>query len=430
MAAGVLRRATGVLLPATGGWLLAAGRSLPVIDYLSPNPDANLSVQRWAKSAEIKTKLLRRWIFPSHICDLFSIIVNEYDTDFVTQKNHQKFRDMADLRTTYMGVELKNPIILGASSLVEDPAVIQKIERAGISAIIYRSLFEEQIHLEQIQLEDQLGEYDNRNAEMLHLFPEVRHGGAKEHLYKLEKLISKVSIPVFASLNATYEESWEDYALALEKTGIAGLELNFYDIPLDGEHSSTEIEKKQLRILSKLKSILKIPISVKLSPFYSNPVHFISQVDNAGANGVVIFNRFFQPEINTDTEEFFYPFDLTHQKDYQLSLRFAGLLYGNIGADICASRGISDGKDVIKMLLAGADSVQIVSAVYKNKASHITGMIELLEEWMDARGYKTINDFKGKLSMKNLKDPYAYKRAQYVDILMKSNEILKKYPMV
>jgi len=337
---------------------------------------------------------------------------------------------MADLRTTYMGVELKNPIILGASSLVEDAAAIEKIERAGVSAIVFRSLFEEQIHLEQIQMEDQLVEYDNRNAEMIRLFPEIRHGGAKEHLFKLEKLISNVNIPVFASLNAMYEESWEEYALALEETGIAGLELNFYDVPVNGNLTGTEIEAKQIRILTKLKKVIKIPVSVKLSPFYANPLNMIEHLDKAGANSVVLFNRFFQPEINIETEEFFYPFDLTHQKDYQLSLRFAGLLYGNIAADICTSRGISDGNDVIKMLLAGADSVQVVSAVYKNKASHITSMLEMLEEWMDARGYKTIDAFKGKLSMKNIKDPYAYKRAQYVDILMKSNEILKKYPMV
>ena len=329
-----------------------------------------------------------------------------------------------------MGVELKNPIILGASSLVEDAAAIEKIERAGVSAIVFRSLFEEQIHLEQIQMEDQLVEYDNRNAEMIRLFPEIRHGGAKEHLFKLEKLISKVNIPVFASLNAMYEESWEEYALALEETGIAGLELNFYDVPVNGILTGSEIEAKQVRILKKLKKAIKIPVSVKLSPFYANPLNLIEQLDKAGANSVVLFNRFFQPEINIETEEFFYPFDLTHQKDYQLSLRFAGLLYGNIAADICTSRGISDGNDVIKMLLAGADSVQVVSAIYKNKASHITSMLEMLEEWMDARGYKTIDAFKGKLSMKNIKDPYAYKRAQYVDILMKSNEILKKYPMV
>jgi dihydroorotate dehydrogenase (fumarate) len=337
---------------------------------------------------------------------------------------------MADLKTTYMGVELKNPIILGACSMVEDIAAIQKLERAGISAIIYRSLFEEQIHLEQIQLQDQLGEYDHRNAEMTHLFPEVKHGGAREHLFKLEKLISKVSIPVFASLNATYEESWEDYAIALEKTGVAGLEINFYDVPFNDDINGTEIEERQMRILTRLRAAVKIPVSVKLSPFYANPLNLISQMDKAGANSFVLFNRFFQPEINTETEEFFYPFDLTHQKDYQLSLRFTGLLYGNIKADICANRGISDGNDVIKMLLAGAGSVQVVSAIYKNKASHVTSMLETLDSWMDARGYKTIEDFKGKLSMKKSKDPYAYKRAQYVDILLKSGEILKKYPMV
>ncbi len=337
---------------------------------------------------------------------------------------------MADLRTTYMGVELKNPIILGASSLVEDPVAIQRIERAGIAAIVYRSLFEEQIHLEQIQLEDQLEEYDERHAEMIRIFPEVRHGGAKEHLFKLEKLISLVNIPVFASLNAMYEGSWEEYALALEKTGIAGLELNFYDVPVDSKISGAEIEQKHLNILKKLKGIIKVPISVKLSPFYANPLNVVAQLDQAGANSVMLFNRFFQPEINIETEEFYYPFDLTHPKDYQLSLRFAGLLYGNIKADICTGRGISDGNDVIKMLLAGADSVQVVSAVYKNKSIHITSMIEMLEEWMDTRGYQTISAFKGKLSMKNINDPYAYKRAHYVDILTKSNEIIKKYPMV
>jgi len=329
-----------------------------------------------------------------------------------------------------MGVELKNPIILGASGLVEDIAAIQKIERAGVSAIVYRSLFEEQVHLEQIQMDDQLEEYDNRNAEMINLFPEIKHGGAKEHLFKLEKLISKVTVPVFASLNAQYEESWKEYALALEKTGIAGLELNFYDVPTDDTYSSADIEKRQIKILSSLKKSLKIPISVKLSPFYANPIHLIKQLDKAGADGFVLFNRFFQPEINIENEEFYFPFDLTQNKDYQLSLRYTGLLFGQIKADICTNRGISDGTDVIKMLLAGANSVQIVSAVYRNKANHVTNMIETLENWMDAHGYKSLDEFRGKLSMKNSADPYAYKRAHYVDILMKSNEILKKYPMV
>ena len=337
---------------------------------------------------------------------------------------------MADLRTTFMGVELKNPIILGASSLVEDLNAIKKIERAGVAAIVYRSLFEEQINLEQIQLDEQVGEYSYRNAEMGNIFPEIKHSGAGEHLYNLTKLIKNVSIPVFASLNAIYDQSWEDYAVQLEKTGVAGLELNFYDVPTSSENSSSKIEGHQIDILKKLRKLVKIPISVKLSPFYANPLNFISQADKAGAEGIVIFNRFFQPEINIETEDFFFPFDLTHEKDYQVTLRFAGLLFGNIKADICASRGIADGTDIIKMILAGAGSVQVVSTIYKNKAAHVTQMIETIEEWMDAKGYKTIEEFKGKLSMKMSKEPYAYRRAHYVDILMKSTEIFKKYPMV
>lgn len=329
-----------------------------------------------------------------------------------------------------MGVELKNPIILGACNLADDLNAIKKIERAGVAAIVYRSLFEEQIHLEQIQFSDRMNEYNNRNAEMENIFPEIKHSGAGEHLYNLAKLVKNVSIPVFASLNAIYDQSWEEYAVELEKTGVAGLELNFYDVPVDAQNDSSKIEAHQIRILKKLKKLVRIPVSVKLSPFYANPLHFITQADQNGADGVVIFNRFFQPEINIDNEAFFYPFDLTHEKDYQVTLRFAGLLYGNITADICASRGISDGKDVIKMLLAGANTVQVVSTVYKNKAAHVTAMIETLEGWMDTKGYKNIGEFRGKLSMKMSKDPYAYRRAHYVDILMKSDEIFKKYPMV
>lgn len=346
------------------------------------------------------------------------------------QKSNFIYTTMADLRTTFMGVELKNPIILGASSLIEDLSVIKKIERAGAAAIVYRTLFEEQINLEQIQMDEMVGEYNDRNAEMVNIFPEIKHGGAREHLYNLTKLIKNVDIPVFASLNAIYDQSWEKYAILLEKTGVAGLELNFYDVPTDAENESSKIEAHQIKLLKKLRKLVKIPISVKLSPFYANPLQFISQADKAGANGVVIFNRFFQPEINIENEEFYFPFELTHEKDYQLTLRFAGLLFGNITADICASRGISDGKDIIKMLLAGAGSVQVVSTIYKNKAAHITQMIETLESWMDTKGYKTIDEFKGKLSMKMSKEPYAYRRAQYVDILMKSTEIFKKYPMI
>jgi len=337
---------------------------------------------------------------------------------------------MADLKTTYMGVQLKNPIILGASSIVDKLETVKKIERAGVGAIVYRSLFEEQIHLEEAQMDDMLGEYDERHAEMIDIFPNIKHAGAKEHLYQLKKTVDNVDVPVFASLNAIYDSTWVEYAKQLEETGIAGLELNFYSVPVELEKAGASIEEHQLAILKKVKKAVKIPVSVKISSFYSNPLNFVQQLDKAKTDAVVLFNRFFQPEIDIETEEFYYPFDLTHEKDYQITLRFAGLLYGHIKSDICASRGISDGKDLIKMLLAGATSVQVVSTIFRNKAGAITKMLDTLEQWMDEKGYKSVDEFRGKLAMKNLQDPYAYKRAQYVDILMNSTEIIKKYPMI
>jgi len=337
---------------------------------------------------------------------------------------------MADLSTTYMGVKLKNPLILGASNLVSKPDVIKQIEEAGIGAIVYRSLFEEQIQLENLQMDEQLSEYENRNAEMTSLFPGLEHAGPKEHLYNVEKLVKSVNVPVFASLNAIYEPTWVEYAKELEKTGIAGLEINLYAVPGYFERSGEQIEDKQVQIVKAIKKAVSIPVSVKISLFYTNPLNFIKKVDEAGADAYVLFNRFFQPEIDIDKEEYFYPWELSNPKDHMVSLRYAGLLYGNLEGSICVSRGIYDANDVIKMILAGADTVQMVSTIYRNSPSVVSDILMDLNTWMDNKGYKTLADFRGKLSRKNMKDPFTYQRAQYVDILMRSDSIFKKYPMV
>jgi len=337
---------------------------------------------------------------------------------------------MADLSTTYMGVKLKNPLILGASNLVSKPETIKQIEQAGIGAIVYRSLFEEQIQLENLQMDEDLSEYENRNAEMTKLFPGLEHGGPKEHLYNVEKLKKSVSVPVFASLNAIYEPTWVEYAKELEKTGVDGLEINLYAVPGYFEVTGQSIEDKQVQIVKAVKKAVKIPVSVKISLFYSNPLNFIKKVDEAGADAYVLFNRFFQPEIDIEKEEYYYPWELSNPKDHMLTLRAAGLLYGNVSGSICASRGIYDGSDVIKMILAGADVVQMVSTIYRNQPSVVADILTEMNRWMDNKGYKTLDDFRGKLSRKNMKDPFTYQRAQYVDILMKSESIFKKYPMV
>lgn len=179
-----------------------------------------------------------------------------------------------------------------------------------------------------------------------------------------------------------------------------------------------------------VKQVVNIPVSVKISMFYTNPLNFIKKIDEVGADAYVLFNRFFQPEIDIENEEYSYPWELSNPKDHMLGLRFAGLLHGNLDGSVCVGRGIYDGNDVIKMILAGADAIQIVSTIYRNQPGVVTNILDDINNWMDDKGYKTLDDFRGKLSRKNLKDPFAYQRAQYVDILMKSDVIFKKYPMV
>ncbi|MEL7589194.1 MAG: dihydroorotate dehydrogenase-like protein [Prolixibacteraceae bacterium] len=337
---------------------------------------------------------------------------------------------MADLSTTYMGLTLKNPIILGASNLVNKPEVIEQLEANGIAAIVYKSLFEEQIQLESIQLDEELHEYEERNAEMTRIFPDLEHAGPKEHLLNVKTLKKRVKIPVIGSLNALYEPTWVDYARELEQAGIDALEINLYAVPGYFETEGSKIEELQVETVHRVKNAVKIPVSVKLSPFYTNTLNFIKKLDEAGADGFVLFNRFFQPDINIQEELFYFPWDLSQEKDYQLSLRYAGLLYKNTDAGICSSRGIFNADDIIKLLLAGTDTVQVVSAIYKNHPTWVAATLNNINDWMTTKGYRTLADFRGKLSRKNLKDPYSYQRAQYVDLLSKPEEVFKKYPMV
>jgi len=332
---------------------------------------------------------------------------------------------MINLATNYMGIELKNPIIAGASSMSTDLNMLLKLEKAGAAAIVYKTLFEEQINLESAQFDDQLDAMGGLHAEMTSLYPKLQHAGPEAHLVNLRKAKETLGIPVIASLNCLYDNTWIEYARLIEKTGVDGIELNFYFVPGDFEADGRSIEEIHLDLVKTLKSKITIPISVKLSPFYSNPLNFISRLDKAGVNAVVIFNRMFEPEINIQDVKHSAPFYLSHEGDYRLALRYAGLLHGNITADICANTGIYQGHDVIKMILAGADAVQVVSTLYKHKPEHIATMLTEMEEWMTAKNYSTLSDFKGKLSKKELKDPFVYKRGQYIDLLLGSDQLIK-----
>ncbi|NTW24698.1 MAG: dihydroorotate dehydrogenase-like protein [Lentimicrobium sp.] len=335
---------------------------------------------------------------------------------------------MSKLAVNYMGIPLKNPIIVGSSNLVNNVDMLRKLQDAGAAAIVYKSLFEEQIQLESIQFQDEMELYNERNAEMISLFPGMEHAGPEEHLAKLREAKAILDIPLIASLNCVFTETWVEYAELIEKTGVDGLELNFFSVPRDFETEAKSIEDEQVSVVEHVCKKVKIPVSVKLSPFYTNPLQVISRMAKAGARSFILFNRMFEPDINLDTLQHSTPFNLSSEGDYRLALRYAGVLYKNTEASICSSSGIYTGNDIVKMILAGADTVQIVSALYKHKPDLISTMLSDLEKFMDKHGFASLNDFRGKLSKAMVKDPYIYKRAQYIDLLLHSEQIFNKYP--
>lgn len=328
---------------------------------------------------------------------------------------------MANLKTTYMGLELKNPFIAGASGYTANLDRIKQLEEAGAAAIVTASLFEEQIQYERFRLEEDLHQFDNLYAEMTDFFPQVKHAGPKEHLAWVKKAKQGVGIPVIASLNAVNRKVWSEWAVQLEDTGADGLELNFYATPSSFEQSSTDVEQEQIEILGEIKNKVKVPVSVKLSPFYSNPLHFIKKLDEVGVKGFVLFNRLFQPGIDVEEETNRYRHNLSTEVEQEAPLRYAGLLHGNIRGDVCANSGILSGKDAVKLILAGASCVQVVSTLYKNKISSLSNLIKEAESWMDGKGYKDLEAFRGKMSAKNNSDPGFYRRAQYVKHLIKAD---------
>lgn len=335
---------------------------------------------------------------------------------------------MIDLKTFYAGIELKNPIIIGASNLVTDVDNLVNLEKAGAAAIVYKSLFEEQIQMEAFELENYQELYSDWDAEHVTLFPETTHAGPAEHLMKLKEARKALSIPLIGSLNCVLKNTWAAYAVKMADTGIDALELNFYASQVNFDTDPRLIEEAQLETLNLVKKSIHIPVIVKLSPFYTNPLWMISEMDRFGANAFVLYNRLFQPDIDIQQEEHHFPYNFSNENDNRLSLRYAGLLFGKTRASICSNTGILTSSDVIKMILAGADAVQVVSAIYKKGISHIPHMLEEIEAWMQSKNYQTLSQFRGNLSKEKLSDPFVYKRAQYVDILMKSDHYIKYHP--
>lgn len=336
---------------------------------------------------------------------------------------------MANLKSSYMGVELKNPFIVGACSMTAHMAAIKRIEEAGAAALVVQSLFEEQIQLQRLRMEEELSLHDNTDAEIQDLFPDVEHGGPEEHILWVRKAKESTSIPVFAGLNCTNPDTWAEWAVKLADTGIDGLELNFFSIPFDSEFSGSKVEDEQIAALKAVKAAVKIPVSVKLSAFYTNPLNMFNKLDKVGVDGLVLFNRMFHPSFNIEKESGKYPFNLSSSSDHRLALRFVGMLRDNVKASICASNGIHTGEDAIEVLLAGADVFQAVSTLYKNRVPVIGKILEEISTWMDRKGYESLDDFRGKLSVARTPDKWTYRRAQYVKMLLNADDYVVRPPV-
>jgi dihydroorotate dehydrogenase (fumarate) len=331
---------------------------------------------------------------------------------------------MGKLSTDYLGLPVSSPVIAGASDLTENPENLVQMEKAGAGAIVFKSLFEEQVQLEEIRLGYQLEAYNDRHAEMTRVGPDTVYAGPEQYLDNLAKAKRLVKIPLIASLNAVYEETWVHYARLIEQTGVDGLELNFFNVPFSVELSSTEVEARQIAIVRKVVDAVSIPVSVKLSPYYSNLLHFVGELNKTGIKGIVLFNQLFQPDIDIDTIKHITPWNLSTKKDYRLALRYAGLLFGESTSEIIASRGIHSGEEAVRLLLAGADSVQVVSTLYKNGIDQITRINEFITGWMLAHKFNELKDFRGRLSRAKTLNPMVYKRAQYIDMMLNSGTLL------
>lgn len=321
-----------------------------------------------------------------------------------------------DLSTTYLGLKLRTPLVPSASPLSEEVENIKRLEDAGASAVVVYSLFEEQLRRDRIELAHHLEAGTESFPEALTYFPEPDELklGPEEYLKHIARARSAVDIPVIASLNGSSVGGWTEYARQIQQAGAHALELNIYYIPTDTDLTASEVEQTYIDILKAVKSAVTIPVAVKLSPFFSSFANMAKRLDDAGADGLVLFNRFYQPDINLETLEVHPNILLSTPMAMRVPLRWVAILHGKLRASLAATSGIHRATDVLKMLMAGADVTQLCSVLLRHGARHI-GVIERdLKAWMEEHEYDSVQQLKGSLSQKNCDDPSAFERAQYM----------------
>lgn len=325
-----------------------------------------------------------------------------------------------DLTTRYLGMTLRTPLVPSASPLSDDLGNIKRMEDFGAAAVVLRSLFEEQLTQEDQLMQHQMMYGTESFPEALSYLPapgEFRFG-PDEYLERIHKIKATVDIPVIASLNGASIGSWVEYARKIQQSGADALELNIYSIPTEMEKTAAEVEQSYIDIVTAVKSVVSIPIALKLSPFFSSLANVARRLDQTGVNGLVLFNRFYQPDINLETLEILPHICLSSEHAQRLPLRWIAILYGRIKADMAASSGIHTGRDALKMLMAGASVTMLCSVLLKDGIERIPHIETEMSDWMVEHDYESVRQLQGSMSQKHCADPTAFERSLYMKTLL------------
>lgn len=318
-----------------------------------------------------------------------------------------------------MGLTLQNPLVVSPSTLCKKIDNIKKMEDAGAGAVVLHSLFEEQIILENQEIDRYLTQGTDTYAESLTYFPNVGDfwAGPDEYLEHIRKAKNAVKIPIIASLNGVSSGGWISYAKEFESAGADAIELNIYYIPTDPDMVSQQVEYMYIDVAKNVKNSVKIPVAIKISPFFSSMAYMAKQFDQLGIDALVMFNRFYQPDFDLKTMTVTPNLVLSTSDELRLRLRWVAILYGRIKADMAVTGGVHTVDDVIKSILAGANVAMMTSAIMKNGINHITRLKNELAEWMDKHEYKSLNEIRGKMSQQSVKEPSAFERANYMKVI-------------
>lgn len=323
------------------------------------------------------------------------------------------------LATTYLGFKLRTPLVPSASPLTHHPDNVKRMEDAGASAVVFHSLFEEQLRREHHELNYYLEQGAESNPEALSYFaePDEFKVGPEAYLENIAKAKASVNIPIIGSINGATFGGWMKYAQQIAQAGADALELNIYSVATDPERTADDIETDYLTIVASVKAQLKIPVSVKLSPYFTNLARFARSLDRNGADGLVLFNRFYQPDIELETLEVSPNILLSTPMAMRLPMRWIALLHGRINAGLAATSGIHRATDALKMLMAGADVTMLCSVLLRRGIDHIRVMETEMKQWLEEHEYESIAQLKGSMSQRNCPDPSAFERAQYMRAL-------------